>query len=57
MNFNQSNNLKGNIVLKPIEVKNGISMYMLDEKFHQVYYINIMNGAPQQNCEAQCSLK
>ena len=38
---------KGNIVLKkPIEVKNGINMYMLDEKISSgIYYINIMNGA------------
>ena len=38
---------KGNIVLKkPIEVKNGINMYMLDEEISSgIYYINIMNGA------------
>ena len=38
---------KGNIVLKkPIEVKNGINMYILDEEISSgIYYINIMNGA------------
>ena len=38
---------KGNVVLKkPIEVKNGINMYILDEEISSgIYYINIMNGA------------
>jgi len=38
---------KGNVVLKkPVEVKNGINMYILDEEISSgIYYINIMNGA------------
>ena len=46
---------KGNVVLKkPVEVKNGINMYILDEEISSgIYYINIMNGAfNDQNCEA-----
>ena len=37
---------KGNIILKkPIEVKNGINVYILDEKIASgIYYINILNG-------------
>ena len=38
---------KGNVILKkPIEVKNGINMYILDEEISSgIYYINIMNSA------------
>ena len=38
---------KGNVILtKPIEVKNGINMYILDQEISTgIYYINILNGA------------